>query len=147
MLVRYQNHSSFYFLFIYNYLIKYCVAAFTQFTGCDYFQSLTPGQTYDVFSPGYLANQFYPSGTNCRWRVVAPVYDRIRINCFDMRLPQVNWDKESFSKRNLNVFNYIRRTIATIDWKYHGQAYIMIRVLPTHVHLKHLLIQQGIRSL
>lgn len=61
-----------------------------QYTGCDYLQNLNPGQTYDVFSPGYATGQPYTSGTNCRWRAVGPLNYQIRLNCFDMRLPQVS---------------------------------------------------------
>ncbi|XP_037047207.1 uncharacterized protein LOC119081992 [Bradysia coprophila] len=61
-----------------------------QYTGCDYQQNMVLGQTYDIFSPGYGTNQLYPSGRNCRWRAVAPANCFIRLNCFDMRLPQNN---------------------------------------------------------
>ncbi|KAJ6649089.1 hypothetical protein Bhyg_04322 [Pseudolycoriella hygida] len=76
-------------------MIKYLIVAvcsltsvLAQFAGCDYMQNLNPGQTYDIFSPGYGTNQPYVSGTNCRWRAVAPANYQIRLNCFDMRLVQ-----------------------------------------------------------
>lgn len=65
-------------------------SALAQYTNCDYLQNIVIGQTYDIFSPGYGTNQLYTSGTNCRWRAVAPTNSQIRLNCFDMRLPQVS---------------------------------------------------------
>lgn len=46
------------------YPVLLLVSVRSQFTGCDYFQNAVPGQTYDVFSPGY--GNYYQSGTNCR---------------------------------------------------------------------------------
>lgn len=77
-----------------------------QFTGCDYFQNVLPGQTYDVFSPGYGNN--YQSGINCRmfvsynfklikevilifigWRAQGPVNSKLVLNCIDVIFPEV----------------------------------------------------------
>lgn len=65
-------------------------SALAQYTNCDFMQNMIVGQTYDIFSPGYGTNQIYTTGTNCRWRAVAPANTQIRLNCFDMRLPQVS---------------------------------------------------------
>lgn len=59
-----------------------------QFNGCDYFQNVVPGQTYDIFSPGY--GNSYVAGTNCRWRAQGPVNSKLTLNCIDMSLPQNN---------------------------------------------------------
>lgn len=95
LLIAGEKVKIFLFFFFLNFQWKILVVSFTsafaQFTNCDYMQNMIIGQTYDIFSPGYGTNQFYPSGTNCRWRAVAPVNSFIRLNCFDMRLPQVSF--------------------------------------------------------
>lgn len=58
-----------------------------QFQGCDYFQNLTVGQRFDVFSPGYP--QMYRGRVDCRWTAVSPARSTIIIQCLDMNLPTV----------------------------------------------------------
>ncbi|KAJ6647070.1 Venom serine protease 34 [Pseudolycoriella hygida] len=69
-------------------IVFFTSSAQSQFTGCDYFQSVVPGQTYDVFSPNY--GGYYPGGTNCRWRAVGPTNSKLIVNCIDVTLPQNN---------------------------------------------------------
>ena len=57
----------------------------SQFTGCDYFQTLKSGESYPIQSPGYPRK--YRGGTNCRWLVESPPKTTIALDCGDVQLP------------------------------------------------------------
>jgi hypothetical protein len=56
--------------------------------GCDYYQEVAAGQTFQVFSPNYPSN--YPKGVDCRWEAVAPSNSKLILNCSVFSLPNVS---------------------------------------------------------
>jgi hypothetical protein len=56
--------------------------------GCNYYQDVAAGQTFQVFSPNYPNN--YPAGTNCRWEAVAPSNSQLTLTCSVFNLPSVS---------------------------------------------------------
>ena len=56
--------------------------------GCNYYQDVAAGQTFQVFSPNYPSN--YPGGVDCRWEAVAPSNSRLTLTCSTFNLPRVS---------------------------------------------------------
>lgn len=52
---------------------------------CNYQQSMVPGQTYQLFSPGYGNN--YAAGLSCSWLASAPIGYSITLTCRDFSVP------------------------------------------------------------
>lgn len=68
-------------------------------SNCDYYQSMTVGTTYNVYSPGYPQN--YAAGVDCRWTAVAPRGYRIYLDCSDVDIPVVSMEHNKF-----NIFTF-----------------------------------------
>jgi len=56
--------------------------------GCNYYQDVAAGQTFQVFSPNYPSN--YPAGADCRWEAVAPSNSKLILTCTVFNLPKVS---------------------------------------------------------
>lgn len=52
---------------------------------CDYLQSLIPGETYQVFSPGY--SNYYYAGYTCSWLAIAPPGYKVILDCSIIQIP------------------------------------------------------------
>jgi hypothetical protein len=56
--------------------------------GCNYYQNVAAGQTFQVFSPNYPFN--YPKGADCRWEAVAPSNSKLILTCSVFNVPKVS---------------------------------------------------------
>lgn len=56
--------------------------------GCNYYQEVAAGLTFQIFSPNYPLK--YPSGVDCRWEAVAPANSKLILKCSNFSLPQSN---------------------------------------------------------
>lgn len=75
------------------------------YSKCDYYEDLTLGKSYYIFSPYYEKNQNYLPGTNCRWRASSPNGTIIGIACHDFNVPSslhCSIDKVLFSPTGRN---------------------------------------------
>ncbi|XP_046737946.1 venom serine protease 34-like [Diprion similis] len=54
--------------------------------GCDYYQEISPGKTYYVYSPGYP--ELYTAQHSCRW--YAKSESKIKLSCQTVHLPATN---------------------------------------------------------
>ena len=61
--------------------------------GCNYYQEVAAGLTFQIFSPNYPLK--YPRGVDCRWEAVAPANSKLILNCSNFSLPQVS-EKQIF---------------------------------------------------
>ena len=52
---------------------------------CDYQQTLTPGTSYTISSPGYPA--YYSTGLSCSWLATAPPGYKIVLSCSNVVIP------------------------------------------------------------
>lgn len=52
---------------------------------CNYYQAISPGVTYQVFSPNYPGN--YPAGLACTWTAEAPVGYKLELSCPTVVIP------------------------------------------------------------
>lgn len=66
------------------------------FAGCDFYQTLQPNKSYDIFAPGPARSasgngnaSAYEPDTQCRWMTVAPENHFIRLQCVDIAIPTV----------------------------------------------------------
>ncbi|XP_077283216.1 transmembrane protease serine 9-like [Arctopsyche grandis] len=57
----------------------------SQDANCDYFQSISAGQTFYVYSSNYPNN--YGPGKTCRWQAQCPTGTVCRLNCAEINLP------------------------------------------------------------
>lgn len=66
------------------------ILAIKPFHGCDYFQNVEVGKSYDIFSPEYNRNGvFNREGMDCRWDAVAPAGHILLLECDDFYMPLV----------------------------------------------------------
>lgn len=66
------------------------ILAIKPFHGCDYFQNVEVGKSYDIFSPEYNQNGvFNREGMDCRWSAVATEGHILVLECDDVYMPLV----------------------------------------------------------
>lgn len=70
---------------------------------CNYQQSVVPGVSYQIYSPGY--NGFYASGLSCSWQATAPVGYTLKLSCPDVVIPQSA--NCAYDRLTVNVYGYV----------------------------------------
>lgn len=61
------------------------------FHGCDYFQNVEVGKSYDIFSPEHNRNIVNREGMDCRWAAVAPAGYILVLECNDIPLVRLKF--------------------------------------------------------
>lgn len=72
-------------------LAQSVVEVTSQFAGCDYSEQMAVGSTRDIYSPGYPNR--YRGQVNCRWSATAPVGTVFQLQCTDVNLPVVSYER------------------------------------------------------
>lgn len=70
---------------------------------CNYQQSITPGVTYQIYSPGYTG--YYTSGLSCSWQATAPVGYKLQLTCPTVEIPQSSGC--AYDRLTVNVYGYV----------------------------------------
>lgn len=67
------------------------ILAVKPFHGCDYFQNIEVGKSYDIFSAAYanLDGMFSREVSQCRWEALAPVGYILVLECDEVYMPLV----------------------------------------------------------
>lgn len=81
-------------------LAQSVVEVTSQFAGCDYSEQMAVGSTRDIYSPGYPNR--YRGQVNCRWSATAPVGTVFQLQCTDVNLPVVSYER-SFGQTTTTV--------------------------------------------